>query len=190
MGSMNKHGFYTSFGENFWKSLKVQIVYFFVSLPVVIMNITLLILGIKIFSLSWVLSLLSGFLIFLELVLLLAFKYSLFAGWIPTMVVMNYGVLKSLKVSIKNAFRIFSRVFSSSIGIVLTIIIINIVFGLFTFMAGLLISVPASYLLFSIFGMVVTYESQGMRYYVDVCNVVTPKKRERSDKLNNMKYVL
>ena len=57
-------------------------------------------------------------------------------------------------------------------------------------MSGLLISIPASFLLYSTFGMVVTYESQGMRYYVDVYNVITPQKRELTDKLSNMKYIV
>lgn len=190
MGSMNKHGFWSSFNETFWKSLKVQLVHFLISIPINAVNVVLLILGIKLFSSYWLLSIFAGFLIVLEIVLLVAFKYSLLVNWIPTMVIMNYGVFKSLKVSIKNTFRNFARIFSSSIGVVLTIIIINVVFGLFTFMAGLLISVPASYLLYSTFGMVSTYENQGMRYYVDVCNVVTPKKRERTDKLADMKYIV
>lgn len=190
MGSMNRHGFFSSFSETFGKNLKAQLVYFVISLPIKVINICLIILGFKLFSSVWILSIFSGFLLFLEIILLQAFKFSLFASFIPTMVVLNYGVFKSLKVSIKNTFRNFSRVFSNAIGVVLTIALINIIFGLFTFMSGLLISVPASFLLYSTFGMVVTYESQGMRYYVDVYNVITPQKRELTDKLNNMKYIV
>ena len=190
MGSMNRHGFFSSFSETFGKNLKAQLVYFFISLPIKAMNLVLIVLGFKLFSSVWILSIFSGFLLFLEIILLQAFKFSLFASFVPTMVVLNYGVFKSLKVSIKNTFRNFSRVFSNAIGVVLTIVLINVIFGLFTFMAGLLISIPASFLLYSTFGMVVTYESQGMRYYVDVYNVITPQKRELTDKLNNMKYIV
>jgi len=190
MGSMNKHGFYLSFAETFGKSLKAQLAYFVVSLPIKAINIILIILGIKLVSVSWILSIFAGFLLFLEFILLMSFKVSLFTSWVPTMVVLNYGAFKSLRVSIKNTFRTFGRIFSNSIGVVVTIILLNVVLGLFTFMTGLLISIPASYLLYSVFGMVVTYENQGMRYYVDVCNVVTPHKRELTDKLSNMKYIV
>ena len=190
MGSMNKYGFFASFSETFGKSLKVQLSYFIVSLPIKVINVILLVLGFKFFSSVWILSLFIGFLMFVELTLLQSFKFTLFSGWVPTMVVLNHGVWKSLRVSIKNTFRKFPRIFSNAIGVVVTIILINIIFGLFTFMAGLLISVPASFLLYSAFGTVATYETQGMRYYVDVCNVVTPQKRELTDKLNNMKYIV
>jgi len=29
-----------------------------------------------------------------------------------------------------------------------------------------------------------------MRYYVDIYNVITPNKKEISDKLNDMKYII
>ena len=63
-------------------------------------------------------------------------------------------------------------------------------FGLFTCLVGLIVTVPASFLLYSSFGMVSAYESQGMRYYVDIYNVITPKKKERLDKLTDMKYIV
>jgi len=190
MGSMNKHGFYSSFSETFGKNLKVQILYFFVSLPIKIVNIFLVYLSFKFFSSFWYLSVLFGFLMFFEILLLQAFKFTLFSSLVPTMVVLNYGFFKALKVSVRNSFRNFGRVFSSSIGIIITIIFVNVFLGLFTFLSGLLISVPASYLLYSSFGMVVTYECQGMRYYVDVYNVITPHKRELTDKLSNMKHIV
>lgn len=190
MGSMNKHGFYTSFSETFGKNLKAQILYFFISLPIKVINILLLFFGFKLFASYWYLSLLIGFLMILEIIILQAFKFALFSSLVPTMVVLNYGFFKALRTSIKNAFRNFGRVFSGAIGIIVTMIFVNIFFGLFTFLTGLLISIPASYLLYSTFGMVVTYECQGMRYYVDVYNVITPHKRELSDKLTNMKYII
>lgn len=190
MGSMNKHGFFASVGETFGKNIKAQLSYFLVSLPINCINILLLILGIRLVSATWILSIFAGFILFLEVVLIYAFKVSLFSSWVPTMVVLNHGVFKSLRVSIKNMFRNFKKVYSSAIGVVITIIVLNLFLALFTCFAGLLVSIPASFLLYSSFGMVVTYESQGMRYYVDVCNVVTPKKREVTDKLSNMKYIV
>ena len=190
MGSMNKHSYVLSFKETFGKNLKAQLAYFIVSLPLKILYAFLFVLSLRLFNISFVMSILSVFLIAIGFCILLGFKYTLFAGWIPTMVVMNYGVFKALKVSVKNSFRIFPRVFSNAIGIVITLVLSNFVIGIFTFMAGLIITIPFSYLLISSFGMVVTFEAQGMRYYVDVYNVITPKKKEISDKLNSMKYIV
>lgn len=190
MGSMNKHSYVLSFKETFGQNLKAQLAYFVVSLPQKILYTLLFVLSLRLFDISFVMSIVSIFVIVIGFCLLLGFKYTLFAGWIPTMIVMNYSVFKSLKVSVKNSFRIFPRVFSNAVGIAITLILANFLIGIFTFMVGLVITIPFSYLLLSAFGMVVTYEAQGMRYYVDVYNVITPKKKEISDKLKSMKYVV
>lgn len=190
MGSMNKHGFYASFRETFGRNIKAQLACFLVMFPLDVIYIGLFVLCLKLFSISFVMSIFAIILIIVGFALLISFKYSLFAGWIPTMCVMNYGVFKSLKTSVKNMFRIFPKVFSNAFGIVVTIVLSNVLIGTFTFMVGLILTVPASYLLYSIFGMVVTYEGQGMRYYIDVYNVITPKKKEISDKLKSMKYIV
>lgn len=190
MGSMNKHGFYYSFGEVFAKNIKVQLLYFVISFPLKVLNYLAFYFALKLFNYSFVISILAIFLIVIGFVLLITFKYILFCGWIPTMVVMNYGIIKSLKVSIKNTFRILPRVLSVIIGVVISIFLANFLIGLFTFMVGFVITIPASYLLYSVLGMVLVYEGQGMRYYVDVYNVITPQKKENSDKLKNMKFII
>lgn len=190
MGSMNKQGFYFSFKDIFAKNLKVQLCYFIVSLPIKATIFGFFTLCLNLFSYSFWISVLAIFLIVMGFVLLTALKYTLFAAWIPTMVVMNYGVFKSLKVGVKTTFRKSGRVYANAIGIVLTIVLLNFVVGLFTFSVGLLITIPVSYLLYSAFGMVTVYEGQGMRYYVDVYNVITPQKKETSDKFADMKYIV
>ena len=190
MGSMNKHGFYLSYNELFGKNLKTQFVYFLVTLPLKVIYIALFILSLKMFNISFAMSVLAIFIIIIGFVLLISFKFTLFGSWIPTIVVLNYGILKSLKVSVKNSFKNFKRVFPNAIGIAITIILINIILGPFTLMVGLLISIPTSYLIYSIFGMVTVYECQGMRYYVDVYNVITPKKKEIHDNIKSMKFFI
>lgn len=190
MGSMTKQSVFTSFSECFGKSLKVELCYYLVTLPINVAYLGLFLLSMKLFNYAWYIGLLAVFVILVGFVLLFAFKLTLFSTWIPTMVVMNYGVWKSLKEGLKLAFRQFGRVFGNAIGVVITILLLNVIFGLFTIMVGLLLSVVISYVLVSIFGMVVVYEGQGMRYYVDLCNVITPKKKEISDKFNDMKYIV
>lgn len=190
MGSMTKQGFFASFSENFGKNLKVQLCYYFVTLPLKVLYVGIFVLSLRLFRINWYVGILAFFVIIIGFVLLYALKTTMFVSWIPTMVVMNYGVFKSLKVGFKNSFRLFNRVFGSAIGVVITIMAANLFFGIFTFATGLLISIPMSYLFYSVFGMVVVYESQGMRYYVDICNVTTPKKKEISDKFKDMKNII
>jgi len=189
MGSMNKLGFYSSFFDVLKKNLKVQITYFIISLPIKIINFLIIMMIFRLVTISWFWSIVGVFILVLSWVILLAFKFTLFSGWVPTMVIMNYGVFKSLKVSVKNAFRQFPRIFGNAIGVVLTLLCVYML-GIFTFFVGLIVIIPASYLFYSSFGMVSTYESQGMRYYVDIYNVITPKKKEIGDKLTDMKYIV
>ena len=168
----------------------MQLIYLIVALPIKIIILGDMFFALKLFSISFGLSLFAIFIIISGFVLLTAFKYTLFASWIPTMIVLNFGILKSLKTSVKTTFRKFGRFYGGAVGIVFTIAVVNVVVGLFTFGVGLLITVPASYVLYSVFGMVSVYEGQGMRYYVDVYNVITPQKKEITDELKDMKFVI
>ena len=190
MGSMARQGFFLSYKQVFAKNFKFQLVNFLVVLPIRALTIVLFLQLLELFKYSWVVSLIAIFIIVLCYLLIMSLRIAVFSAWAPTMIVMDYGVWKSLKVSLKISFRRFGRVFSGAMGITLCLICINFFCGLFTFMVALIISVPATYLLLSVFGMVVAYEGQGMRYYVDVYNVVTPLKKERSDKLKEMKYII
>lgn len=191
MGSINNYGFYSSFSDTFGKSLKVTLIKYFVSLPIDIINAVILYFSLKLFNSSiWIISFLAPFITILVLILLLSLKHSLFACWIPTMVTMNYNVWKSLGVGIKTSFRYFWKVYGTAVGVVLTIIVLNVFLGVFTLGVGFMISIPISFLLISAFGMVVTFEGVGNRYYVDVYNVVTPQKKEKTDKFEDMKYIV
>ena len=59
-----------------------------------------------------------------------------------------------------------------------------------TFGASLLLTLPISSLTINIFGMVVFYSSQGMRFYVDSENVITTKKMEETDAFSKLKFIV
>lgn len=191
MSSINNYSFYSSMSDTFGKSLKATLVKYLVSIPINAIIIVIMAFSLRLFNTNiWIISLLAPFLIMSLFVVLMALKSTLFACWIPTMITLNYSVLKSLGVGIKASFRHFWKVFGTAVGMILTIIVLNVFLGLFTFGAGFLISIPTSFLLYSAFGMVVTFEGLGMRYYVDVYNVITPPKKEKTDKFEDMKYIV
>lgn len=190
IGSLTKQGFFASFGDVFVKNLRLQICRYLVDLPLSLMYIGLFLASLKMFRHNVYLDLLAVVVIVVGFVVLMAFKMMLFSSWAPTMTVMNYGVFKSLRVSLKMNFRRFGRVFSGCIAIVLGLLVLNMFLGLFTFFVGLILAIPVSFIIYNAFGMVCVYEGQGMRYYVDIYNVITPNKKEISDKLNDMKFIV
>ncbi len=54
------------------------------------------------------------------------------------------------------------------------IIAVNMLVGLFTFGAGLILTVPLSLLFVNVLNMTVYYGKNGRRYYTDSATVVTP----------------
>lgn len=190
IGSMNKQGFFTSFADGFGKNLRFQFVKYLVSLPINVLYGFLFIVSLRLFGISWYINILAIMLIIVGFVLLFAFKTMIFSVWCPAYVVLNFGIFKSLRTAIKTVFKRFTRFFGAALGVVLTIFVLNVFLGLFTFIVGFIVSVPISYMLYNVLGMVSIYEGQGMRYYVDVYNVITPNKKETADKLKDMKYVV
>ena len=190
MGSMNRASYFHEFGSVLGKNIKVQLCYYLISMPIKLFIIAICFLESRLIGGGLLQAIVTVFLLVLTFAILVSLKYTLMATWIPTVVIKNYGVFRALGASLKLSFRKFGRIFANALGVVLVIYFINVFFGLFTFFVGLLITIPASYLLYCVFGMVTVYDCQGMRYYVDVYNVISPAKKERSDKLKQMKYIV
>ena len=66
----------------------------------------------------------------------------------------------------------FMRVFSNAIVVVLTIVFANIIIGIFTLGAGLLLTIPASMVLVVTFELVSYYGGVGQRYYLSPTIIV------------------
>lgn len=190
MGSMNTHSYRLSFSETFKKNLSYSLCFYLINLPITAVLGVIFVLSLKLFSVNWLVKIVALILVVSLGVIMLALRSTLFIAWAPAMVVTNAGVWKSLGLGIKSTFRRFNKVFPSAIGVVLTLLVVNLFLGTYTLGVGLLVSIPISYLLSSSLGMVSFFEAQGMRYYVDVYNVITPQKREKTDKLEDMKYVI
>ena len=66
----------------------------------------------------------------------------------------------------------FSKVFSNAIILVLTIIIVNVIIGVFSVGAGLFITIPASMVLVVIFELISYYTTTKQRYYLSPTIIV------------------
>lgn len=118
--------------------------------------------------------------------LLMAFKALFNAGWAPAKVVYNHNIFSSFTIGIRAVFRKVAAVFSTTFIFYLLAIVISMILGAYSIIIILPIMSPMIY----IFEMVMFFSSQGMRYYIDADNIISPKKLEEIDKIEDAKYLL
>ncbi len=121
-----------------------------------------------------VLKFFAPFLLMVVYLVLLALRYSVIALWAPAAVLYDHGVFRAFGFSAKRTFRYKGSVFCSYLVAWTLIIAVNIPVGLFTFGAGLVLTVPASLLFINLLNMTLFYGKTGRRYYTDATTVVTP----------------
>ncbi len=126
------------------------------------------------------------FLVVLVPSILLAFKETFVAGWAPAMVVFDVNVFKAFPKGMAASLRRGLRVFSNAFIIYLLAFVLSAVLGVY----ALIIILPIIFPLFDIFEMVMFFSSQGMRFYVDNDTILTPKKLEEVDKIDDAKFLL
>jgi len=103
-----------------------------------------------------------------------ALRYTLTAFWGPDVGVEGKPIFKSFVYSVKKAGKSFSSVFSSFVVMWIIFIALNLFIGIFTFGAGLIVTVPMCMLFVCILNMTMYYSKTGRRHYVDG-EIVTPK---------------
>ena len=118
--------------------------------------------------------------------LFMAFKETFTAGWAPAKVVYNQNIFKSFMIGMRAVLRRGARVFSTAFIIYLLAIVLSMVLGLY----AIIIIIPVLSPLIHIFEMVMFFSSQGMRFYVDSDTILSPKKLEEVDKIEDAKYIL
>lgn len=118
--------------------------------------------------------------------LLFAFKETFNSGWAPAKVVYNNNICKSYRTGMRATLRRGGQVFSTAFVIYLLAIVLSLVLGLY----AIIIILPIISPLIHIFEMVSFFSSQGMRFYVDSSTIISPKRLEEVDKIEDAKYIL
>ena len=116
----------------------------------------------------------------------MAIKEVFNAGWAPAKVVYNHNVCKSYSIGMRAVLRRGAKVFSTAFIFYLLAIVLSVVLGLY----ALIIILPIVSPLIHVFEMVSFFSSQGMRFYVDNDTILSPKKLEEVDKIEDAKFVL
>ena len=179
-----------SFASSFKKNLSYQFTSLLFHLPINFGIYYLLLYSFRLFRYGGIIMFFSPFIILFGFSILMALKHTLFCGWIPSMVVRNKGAFAALKDSMIIPKRRFGRTFGNAFSLVITVVCFNMFGGIFTYGVGLIITIPVTILLYSIFGMVAYYSATGQRYYLDPYNVMAPKPVQYTDKLLNQKYIV
>ena len=118
--------------------------------------------------------------------LLMAFKETFNAGWAPAQVVYNQNIFKSYAIGMRAVLRRGARVFSNAFIIFLLALVLSVVLGLY----AIIIILPIISPLLHIFEMVMFFSSQGMRFYADSDTIITPKRLEEVDRIEDAKYII
>lgn len=118
--------------------------------------------------------------------LVLAIKQVLVMGWAPSMIVCDENSVKGFGFGIKTTFRRFGISFASSFVLYLVSFALFLGFGVYS----LIVIVPAFAIISSVAEMIVFFGNHGMKYYIDGDTIISPKKHEELDKINQIKFLL
>lgn len=191
MSSKTKISFFKSLVAKIGKSFPFALLRFLIILPFLAMMFAVLYFGFYFYNIVTIdaLKLIVPFAMFLLISLILALYLTLITGFGSSIIVNNKGTIKGLKLGLIATSKKGLRVFSNALFISMILILFNLFLGMLTFLGGLIITLPISYLVLRLFNMVSFYETMGMRYYIGE-EIRSPKKLEEQDKLKNLKYII
>ena len=109
----------------------------------------------------------APFFFMLSTLVLLAFRFAMISAWSPAVIVDGRGIFAGLGFSLRHAFKNFGSLFSVFTVAWIILFVINFIIGLFTFMVGLLVTIPISMFLINLINMTSYYAKNGKSYYID-----------------------
>lgn len=190
MSSKTKLSFFKSLISKMAKSFAMNVVKLILSIPYIICVGLLFYFSFKFYDIYGnFIKIIIPFLLFIAFVFITSFYLSLMLGFPSSIIVNDEGIFKSLKRGFCAIKKKYIRVLSTSIMVVFVLTIFNIFFAVFSFFAGLILTLPISSLVISLFKIVSYYESNGMRYYVGE-QIRSPLKVGEQDKMKKLKYIV
>ena len=186
MSSLTRYGFLHSFIRKFSKSARLSLFKTLITMPINLLFVYIFVLTLKVTTFGAEFAIATPFIAVAVMCILASIKVTLFAGWIPAIVVYDCNMFVGLKKGFKAVFRRFWRTLSTALIMMVLIFAVNYLFSSFAF----IISIPISIMLLNIFEMVMFYGSQGRRYYVDLDTIVSPKKLEEIDSFRKIKNII
>lgn len=128
----------------------------------------------SILSGGWVL--LGIFLFVLVLVVAVAIKLTFTSDWLPALIRGKMGQRKSFVYAFSRKNKDTLNVLSNFLVLVILILGFNVAAMVLTFGAGLLLTVPSSYVILVSFELVNYYEREEIKYFLDKNTIIKPAK--------------
>lgn len=123
--------------------------------------------------------LIALFLFVAAIVFAFAVKKSFVAGWLPAMICGKKSCLEAMKYSFINGGEHFLELVSDFVLYILIIIAVTVASAIFTLGVGLLICIPASYIVVLSYKFVSYYDENNLKYFTDANTIVKPKKESK-----------
>ncbi len=191
MGSNSKLGFSNCFIKNLVQSVKLQLAKILVVLPCNIIICVAVACSLMLYFTGnfWLVTF-APFVVILVFTVLYALRNAIFCAWVPCVVVRNIGVWDALRESTRASFKNFGKIFATYFILAICMVAITIAAISLTASVGLIISIPACVLFNSALSMVLYFNINGLKYYIDNGQIITPRKREEWENVYSLKYVI
>ena len=190
MTSLTKFGFIGAVIRKMGVGALQGLLKFFLYLPFVAIYCCIAYVGYILIGMGGFAYQMAPFVLILLFTLVSALQVTLFSCWAPVIVMHKINAVKSLSKGGKAVSTRFWRTLSNSIVFVLLVIVVNYACAKFSFCVSLIITIPATIVLNSIYQMVIYFGTLGQRYYIDSQMIMTPKKCEMHDKPQKNKYLI
>ncbi len=122
--------------------------------------------------------LLKIFLIAVMVIALYAVKFTFTCDWLPSLIHEKMSNRKAIAYTFSRKGKKTGNVYSTALVLILTIVALNVVATLFTFGAGLLLTLPASQLMITSYFFVNYFDNNKQKYFVDEYTIIGPKKEK------------
>lgn len=188
MTSQTTYSFTGSYFRKFGKSILYSLARLPFEIVAKVLFITILYGIIKLWAVGNIANVFFGALLVMLIIVVLTFKVTIFTCWMPAIAVNDTGVYKSMKAGFYAVFRNFFSTFSNALALVLCSLVVNFLFGVFTFTVGLVVTIPLTMYAFIVYGMVAYFSNQGMRFYVYPDMFVTPKRIKEQETIARLKF--
>ena len=171
MDAQAKYSFTVTYLKMFKRSLLAQVCILLVSVPIDLL-IAIALYYLSGFLISSGLGIFAFFFLTAILIILWSAKNTLFALWCPFMVTEKLNPVRAFSKSVSKVVRKYFKIFSYVIIVLILTILVNVGIGFFTCGSGIILTIPASLLIYYIFDMVLFYTIHSKRFSVDSSNIV------------------
>lgn len=186
MASLSKSSFSAAFVSKLGTSALYSLIRTLITLPFILLFLCGLYFLLSLSMQNGIIQVFLPIILVLYIVTLLAIFVTTLSGFMPATVVFNASPIKSFNKGFKAVCRIYFRVFSS----IFVIFFFTTIFSSMLTTFSLIALIPLASVAVLMLEMVMFFESQGMRYYVDLDSIVSPRKLEQCDKFDKVKNII